>query len=359
MQPKSKALVAAAAGTVAGVAGLAVIALPAGAEAAPKLPDISAEKLVASAMTAKHPAFSGTVAVHNNLGLPNIGSMGSVLDISDAHVFYSGDDRARVSLERGNTEQTFVKGAHQAWKYDSGSNTATRTTLPDVRHQHEHAEHSEAENADPSQAARKIIDTLRKSSDITVDGTARVADRPAYELVLTPKPAEKTLLREVRVAIDDKTRMPLRLEVLANGSADPVVDVGFSQFTVGKQPSSLFDFTPPAGAKVETAKPSDEQKARIGRHAKQAEQVGKSFKTVGTGWDTVFTGKLPAEALAAPKSDDAPDPQGMLKRFGKRVTGKVDGYVVTTRAATILVTDDGRVAAGAVPAQVLEKALAK
>lgn len=354
MQPKSKALVAAAAGTVVGVGGLTVIALPAGADPAPKLPAISAEKLVASAMTAKHPAFNGTVEVHNNLGLPNIGSMGSALDISNARVYSSGNDQARLSLERGNTELTFVKGVHEAWKYDSQTNTATKTTLPD-----KHMRHSDAEKADPSQAARKIIDTLRKDSDISVDGTARVADRPAYELVLTPKPAEKTLLREVRVAIDDKTRMPLRLEVLANGSPDPVVDVGFSKFSTGKQPASLFHFTPPAGAKIETAKPSDEQKARIGQHAKQAEQVGKSFKTVGTGWDTVFTGKLPAEALGAPKSGGAQDPQQMLKKFGKRVRGPVDGYVVTTRAATIMVTDDGRVAAGAVPAQVLEQALAK
>jgi hypothetical protein len=31
-----------------------------------------------------------------------------------------------------------------------------------------------------------------------VDGTAEVAGRPAYDLVLTPAAAERTLLREVR-----------------------------------------------------------------------------------------------------------------------------------------------------------------
>jgi len=61
MYPKKKAITAAVTGTALGIAGLAVIAMPASAGAAPVLPTVSAEDLVQSVATAKTPALSGTV----------------------------------------------------------------------------------------------------------------------------------------------------------------------------------------------------------------------------------------------------------------------------------------------------------
>ena len=74
--------------------------------------------------------------------------------------------------------------------------------------------------ADPTKAATDALAALQPTSTVTVDGTAEVAGRPAYELVLTPKPTERTLLREVRIAVDAQERMPLRLTVFAQGSTD-------------------------------------------------------------------------------------------------------------------------------------------
>jgi hypothetical protein len=50
----------------------------------------------------------------------------------------------------------------------------------------------------------------------------------------------------------------------------------------------------------------------------------------------------------------------MVKRIGKPVSGPWgNGWVVQTAVGTVLVTSDGRVAAGAVPQQVLVEALSK
>ena len=59
-----------------------------------------------------------------------------------------------------------------------------------------------------------------------------MAGRDAYELVLTPAPTERTLLREVRVAVDAEKRMPLQLTVLAAGSTEPALQVGFTELNV-------------------------------------------------------------------------------------------------------------------------------
>ncbi|MFC7613016.1 hypothetical protein ACFQV2_04585 [Actinokineospora soli] len=49
----------------------------------------------------------------------------------------------------------------------------------------------------------------------------------------------------------------------------------------------------------------------------------------------------------------------LLSRFGTEVTGEFgEGYAITSKVGTALVTKDGRVAIGAVPQQVLAEALA-
>lgn len=359
MKPKTKGWTAALASTAVGIAGLAVIAMPAGAGEAPELPDISAEELVRSALSAEPPAFAGTVAIDNQLGLPSMPGM-EFTDFDSARVYHDGADRARLAIQQGAGEQTFVKGTDDVWRYDSTKNTATRYPVPDDAGEHGRSEH-EPRLSDPATAATEIIEKLSESSTITVDGTARIADRPAYELVLTPKPSERTLLREIKVAIDSETRLPLRLQVLPNGSPDPVVSVGFTEFSVGEQPDALFDFTPPKGAKV-VEEDGDAKQDETKKYEADATEFGEGLGIVGDGWDTVVTGKLPEGALVGGQGVDergrSIDPQALLDQIAKPVEGDFGtGYLISTRAGTGLLTDDGRFALGAVPQQVLIEAL--
>lgn len=350
----SRAWIAAATGTALGVAGLAVIAMPAGAGEAPELPEISATELVESALSAEPTGFAGTVGVDNALGLPDISGL-PLAGFDSAQVHHDGEGRARVGVQRGSSEYTVVKDADGVWTYDSAENTATRHTKPEAASEHrKHAD--EPELSDPAAAATTIIDKLSETSTVSIDGTARVADRPVYELVLTPKPSERTLLREVKVSIDYDTRLPLKFEVLPNGSPDPVVSVGFTEFTVGEQPESLFDFSPPKGAKVVEEDGSEHAEAAK-EHSDEAAAFGERLDVVGDGWDTVLTGTLPEELPNSGRGGQS-DPRALLERVGKPVEGKFGtGYVITTRAGTGLVTDDGRFAVGAVPQQVLIEAL--
>ena len=335
-----------------GVVGLGLVALPGGAGAAPQLPPVSAEDLVTSVQQVQPGPFNGTVALDNQLGLPAIPDVPQLANgTSTARLWSGGDGRGRVSLPSGQGEKTLVSDGTTAWAYDSEERKATKSTsVPG-------ANHPEAGLADPTKTAADAIATLRQTSEVTVDGTAEVAGRPAYELVLAPKPTERTLLREVRIAVDAEKRVPLRLTVLANGSADPAFELGFTDITFGPQDAALFAFTPPPGTTVDDAPAHPEG-------GPQAERPqGARPTVVGDGWDTVLVTALPTGGSAgAPTDRPGRGGEGapQLAQLGTPVSGPWgSGRLISTAVAAAIVTDDGRVAVGAVPQQVLTEALSK
>ncbi|HVW39716.1 MAG TPA: outer membrane lipoprotein carrier protein LolA [Amycolatopsis sp.] len=347
MQPKKKAITAAITGSALGVAGLAWLAMPASAGEAPQLPSISAEDLVSSVLSTKTPALDGTVKVDNNLGLPT-GALpgGTNLNIDSAHVYNDGSGNGKVAVEQGDSDTTIVRQGNTIWTYASKDNTATKVTVP------EHVATDmppEGISSDPAAAATQLLAKIRESSTVSVEGTAQVAGRSAYELVLTPKPTERTLLREVRVAVDAEKRVPLRLAVMTYGTADPALQIAFSDIEFVPQPASEFQFTPPQGAKV------TERQAEPHQQVRQPDDV----TVVGDGWDSVLVGKaIPDTQAPQAEGGQGVDPKALLAQFGKRVSGAFgSGYVVTTKVGSALIADDGRFAVGAVPEQVLIDAL--
>ncbi|NMH91571.1 outer membrane lipoprotein carrier protein LolA [Pseudonocardia bannensis] len=314
---------------------MGLLATPAGAGAAPELPPVSPEDLVSSVIAARHEPFAGTVELDNALGLPPLPQLPQAADgTSTARVWSGGEHQGRLSLPTAQGERTIVTDGTTLWSWDSADRTVTRRPI---------GERQEARAAtDPTAAATQAIEMLRSTSAVTVDGTAEVAGRPAYELVLAPAPTERTLLREVRIAVDAEKRMPLRFSVLATGSAEPALQVGFTDLTFGAQDPSLFTFTPPPGATVTAAEPKSTSPAP------GAPATSGGPTVVGDGWDTVVIAKAPAEGRESPD----------LSSLGTPVSGSWgSGRLITTAVATAIVTDDGRIAAGAVPEQVLTEAL--
>jgi outer membrane lipoprotein-sorting protein len=353
-----KLATAALAAVAAGAIGLGVLTMPAAARSDPALPPVSAEDLVASVLTAKAPAFGGTVTVDNALGLPALPALPGPPGISAIltqpvttfRVWSDGQGHGRLALPSRGGEQVLIEDGTTLWRYDSSSRTATAL-------EHGAAPARQRPSAtDPAQAAQELVGSVRKSSTVTVDGTGYVAGRPVYQLVLTPAPTERTTLREVRVAVDLVLRVPLQLTVLANGSLDPALRIGFTDLNVGTQDPALFQFTPPAGVTVE--RPERSRNEPKGNASPRRFAQGM-IRTQGDGWDTVVLGKLPP-ARTGTETDPQRDPLAVIQRIGRPASGPWgNGWVVQTAVVTVLVTSDGRVAAGAVPQQVLDEALTR
>src|SRR3712207_1203762 len=185
-----------------GAVSVGALTVPAGAISQPVLPPITAEELVASVLAADVPALGGTVTVDNALGLPALPGAEAPLTQPETtfRVWTDGQGRGRLALPSRGGERVFIEDGTTLWRYDSSSRTATAL---------EHGTDPARERppvADPSQAARDLIGAVRESSTVTVDGTGTVAGRSVYQLVLSPTPTERTLLREVRVAVDSTER---------------------------------------------------------------------------------------------------------------------------------------------------------
>ncbi|MFC5993932.1 outer membrane lipoprotein carrier protein LolA [Pseudonocardia hispaniensis] len=323
----------------AGAVGVGLLVAPAGAGAAPQLPPVTAEELISSMLTAEPGPFNGTVQLDNRLGLPALPQLPQAANgISTARVWVAGDRKARVSLPTAQDERTVVADGTTVWSWNSADRTVTKAPEPST---------SKHAPTDPTAAATAVVGHLRATSTVDVDGTAEVAGRPAYELVLAPLPTERTLLREVRVAVDAEKRVPLELTVLTTGSPDPAVRLGFTDLTFGPQEPSLFTFTPPPGATVREAPGATAREAPA--HPEGTGPGAAEPTVVGDGWDTVVIAAVPTG-----------DRTSELAALGKPVSGPWgSGHEFTTAVGTAILTDDGRIAAGAVPGQVLTEALAK
>jgi outer membrane lipoprotein-sorting protein len=283
--------------------------------------------------------LAAAVELENGLGLPALPGVPQAADgTSTGRIWTDGDRRGRAQLPTASGERTLVSDGETFWAWNSEDRTVRR--VPEGDHERDTA------NADPATTAAEVLAALRPTSVISVEGTSEVAGRAAYDLVLAPASSERTLLREVRVAVDAEHRMPLRLTVLGTGSPDPAMEIGFTDLSFGPQDPELFRFTPPPGARIEDAQ---RHEGHEGHPSGAAEPT-----MVGEGWDTVLV-------TAAP-GPDVPRPEGVpdLSQLGRPISGPWgSGRLITSAVTSVIVTDDGRIAAGAVPEQVLTEALAR
>src|SRR6202034_3025392 len=79
------------------------------------------------------------------------------------------------------------------------------------------------------------------------------AGQPAYQLSLAPKD-HRSLIGQVRIAIDASNSLPLQVQVFARGAASPAFSVGYTSLSFAAPAASNFTFSPPPGAKVKTVR---------------------------------------------------------------------------------------------------------
>lgn len=343
----------------AGVVGLAVAVTSSTmlvANASPSLPQRTAAQLLVDVQNAEVDGFSGTVVQKADLGLPALPSIGgqgsSELSslVSGAHtlrVWYAGVDKARVALLGTLGESDVVRNGRDVWVWSSQERSANHYRLPEG--ELDGRRPAEMPNT-PQEAAEKALAAIDPSTRVSTDGTATVAGRSAYELVLSPRD-EASKVREVRLAIDSATKIPLRVRVLARGAQTPAVEIGFTQFSLATPGAEHFRFTPPPGTKVterEAPDPGDEKtdEKPTGRFVDDGPTI------VGSGWTTVAV----LDGLDLPAGGEFASILGSLPK----VTGAWgSGRLLESRLVSALLTDDGRLLVGAVEPETLYAAALK
>ncbi len=174
-----------------------------------------------------------------------------------------------------------VRNGNDVWVYDSQDNSVSHATLtargplahPGAMPQGDSAAPDPADLT-PNGLATKLIAQLEKSSTLSVDSSLRVAGRPAYDLVLTPRVTD-TLIGSVSIAVDAASGLPLQVRVDARGQKTPAVVIGFSSLDPSTPAASLFEFTPPAGATVSELTRPTGRAGSAGRPRHQACRDGR------------------------------------------------------------------------------------
>jgi outer membrane lipoprotein-sorting protein len=343
------------------------------ASADPSLPARSAAQLLVDVQTAKIDGLSGTVVETADLGLSALSGLGSggadisklIAGSNTARVWYAGEDKARIALLGALGETDVIRNGSDVWMWKSADNSATHYTIPAGAGRRATPKALPAGvPATPQEAADAALAAIDPSTRVTTTGAASVAGRDAYELVLAPKDSA-SLVGQVRLAIDAKTHVPLRVEVYAKGANNPAVRVAFQQISFTVPDAQQFAFHPPAGAKVTTEKPGDLQKEAAKAKAK-AEAKAPAKKpsdlsrptVVGTGWTSVLVAKMPA-GNATGKGTEAATAQGLVNALPKVSGSWGSGHLLSGSLFSALITDDGKVLIGAVSPEKLYEAAGK
>jgi outer membrane lipoprotein-sorting protein len=354
---------------------LAGSALPSAA-AAPRLPARSAGQLLAAVTADAAPPLSGTITETASLGLPALPAEltgGGTPLLAGSHtvqVWYASPEHFRLALPQRMSEDDLIRNGRDAWLWDSAANTVTHLTLPATGP----LPPLPTIPLTPQQAARQALAEAGPATIVRVEPTVTVAGQAAYQLVLAPR-SSRSLIGQVRIAIDSQHRVPLRVQVFARGAASPAAQVGFTAVSFTRPPAADYAFTPPPGAKVTQ------------QHSGTDWQAGQ-IRLIGTGWLTVAS--LPESSLAtlsggasggellpfrhsatsrapgsaAPGSHD-PGGQALagsllaeLLNSAPRVSGSWgSGRLIRTSLLSVLVTSTGRVLIGAVTPDVLYRAV--
>lgn len=358
--------------------GLAVVAaavtIPMVATASPSLPPKSAAQLLSDVAGSSGTPLSGTVVETARLGLPALPEVAGtyisptalLAGSHTARVWYDGADKARVALVGNLAETDLVRNGRDVWLWTSGKNTAQHILLPAraPKDASTSPTPSPAESLTPQQAAAQALAAVDPTTKVTVDGTASVAGRSAYELVLAPRDT-RSLVGDVRIAVDSKTSVPLRVQVHAAGATGrPAFETTFTSVSFAKPSASVFRFSPPPGAKVTNSRIPSGTVGDIKDEARSAEQASAP-KVIGKGWTAVVELSGVSTPFGANGSRDrsaspASEQLSALRSAMTPVHGAYgSGQVLRTKLVSVLLLDDGRMFVGAVKPAILEQAAAK
>lgn len=401
---------------VATVITAGTIALPMQANAV-DLPDLTPQQVMLL-MEGEIQGFSGTIVKTSELGLPPL-QMSSMMNedmikemeeklpegfedfvpslieqnaitqavelIAGTHKIrvYASAEGARVQVLDTMSQRDVVINKDEFWFYDSRKATAITGAIVPVDQAELDAAQTEAEAklqeyaaqiqldiSNPEAVANYLMEQIGESTSVSVGKDHRVAGRTAYQLIAQPN-ANNSLIESVVVSVDSETGMALDVKVYSKEQEAPAFEVGFESISFEVPSPSMFSFTPPAGTIIETLEVPAELEAELEKLKAEADftdlsedqkadlkaqleaEYGEAPKTelIGEGWESVmYLSAIPAQV-----------PMELLENelFADLMTTVAGGKVFSTPVMNILITDSGKVYAGAVTISFLQEVAAR
>jgi outer membrane lipoprotein-sorting protein len=340
---------------VGGLVLAAIVALTTGSAGGKRLPAVSAPQLIA-AIRASHPSgFSGTILAQMSLGLPDADPMrapdSALMPMSGAHTlryWYGGPDLERVALLEPASETDVFRSGSEVWQWNSSTHVAIHSVLAPAVSDDLGAPIAAAPLTfaaiTPQQLGERAIAAADTRTSVSISTGREIADRATYRLTLRPDDSVPTRIGAVQISVDAEQKVPLAVQVFPRDDDEAAIDVSFTSVTFKRPAAAYFAFSPPAGATV--------------RRGMQPQLV-----TAGQSTDSTTLMQLPLGGWAAVSEYRTPSAP-VLRSLGatdriREVSGSWGrATLVDTPLLCLLVTQDGRIFAGAVDPPLLYAAAA-
>jgi hypothetical protein len=365
---------------IVAVVGAAVL-VPVFAETDADLPEITPAELATEIANAEPTALSGTLVHTADAGIPEIpgvtagrssgvgskaGLLSSVLSGSTTvRIWYTDSEHVRLALQDDLVENDVIRNGDDLWVWSSAENSATQFDLGMLESLAMMGMDEDAMKPHDLSTPAALTDEMLEEfdhADFTVDGTTVVADRAAYEAVITPTD-EGTLIDSIRIAVDGEKFEPLRVQVFSTSDgSDPSLEFGYTSVSFSEPDESVYEFSPPEGATVEEFNPLTWWLENSDQSSALDDALSTMPTVIGEGWASVLV--VPNISLddlmsVAPGEASEGLTELLMTQF-TAVSGSYGaGVAYESDLFSVMLLDDGTLLVGAVTIETLEQAAAE
>ncbi|HTA06217.1 MAG TPA: DUF2092 domain-containing protein [Solirubrobacteraceae bacterium] len=179
-------------------------------------------------------------------------SQSPLLSGATGRLWVSKDGRVRLELQAEKGDTQVLYDGHTLTIYDASSNTLYRYTPPTRKQGDGTSDAPKAGDHHAAPSVAKIEEAIAKLDHVNVSGATPtdIAGQPAYTARVSPKEGG-SLIGGAELSWDADNGLPLRAAVYSSTSSAPVLELAATEVSFGPVADSLFEFTPPANAKVE------------------------------------------------------------------------------------------------------------
>jgi outer membrane lipoprotein-sorting protein len=228
------------------------------------------------------------------------------------------DGRARLELQSEQGDTQIYYDGHTVSAYDASSNTLYRYTIPAQAGDSSDGSSGSGAATAPHEApsVAKIEEAISQLRRVSVSGATPtdIAGQAAYTVRITPKEGG-SLIGGAELSWDAVHGVPLRAAIYSTKSATPAIELAATEVSYGPVDGSVFDFKPPANAKVEEVVAPTEGAAKPGSSGAHPQVTTKGH---GIASVAVIEGK--AKAGAGESSSTLPEGLQKVKINGVEAT---------------------------------------
>ena len=191
-------------------------------------------------------------------------SSSPLLSGASGRVWIAKDGRVRLELraEKGDTEIYY--DGHTATLFDASTNTVYRYVVPSAGASPQPEPPGEQHEVPSLAKIEEAISHLEQHANVSGATPSDVAGQPTYTVRVSPN-ERGSLIGGAELSWDANNGVPLRAAVYSSTSSSPVIELAASgEVSFGPVEASVFEFKPPAGAKIQDVKLPEESSSTGG-----------------------------------------------------------------------------------------------